>query len=152
MPDEEAVPPAEASTTGSSTADGGEQPENSGEFHDVGGYPTMAEFMAHGSNFANVRGFAYLNALNILYFQAELVDLERELKAFDKADRASPDPSRRRYYRSWEDFSKHENDPALKDTNWAQWNTVMKIREVLKQYSKVLPASYLDAYFSQTKL
>jgi hypothetical protein len=54
MPDEEAIPPAEASTTGSSTAAGEEQSENSGEFHPVGGYPRMAEFMAHDSNFAIV--------------------------------------------------------------------------------------------------
>jgi hypothetical protein len=81
--------------------------------------------------------------LNLLYFQAELVQLEEDLRGEDSADQTSLDPKRRLYHRSWRKFSMHKCDPAFQDSNQDQWNTMMKIREVLKQYSKFCSAPML---------
>ena len=43
------------------------------------GYAKLASFMASDSEFAIFRRFGALNAQNLLYYQAELMDLETHL-------------------------------------------------------------------------
>lgn len=50
------------------------------------GYEKLAGFMAKHAEIATFQRFDFLNALNILYLQAELVHLERELRDSMKED------------------------------------------------------------------
>lgn len=51
------------------------------------GYPKLAERMAIARETAVFRRFSFLNALNLLYQQAELMDIEEELKDLQRDDR-----------------------------------------------------------------
>ena len=136
MTDEEA--PAATDATASSTAatESANGQVNVAETKNPGGYEDMARFMAKDSSYAIVRRFGYLNALNILYLQAELVDLEHSLGYWSTKDKSSTDRTRRNYQTSWFDFSRHETDADSTDKSQNQWNTMLRIRELLKQYSK----------------
>ena len=52
----------------------------------VRGYPKLAREMDRISEFAIFRRFEYLNMLNLLRLQAELVDLESELQVIQQQD------------------------------------------------------------------
>ncbi len=99
----------------------------------MGAYPEVAIF----------HRFAFLNALNLLYLQAELHMLQRTLEAHAKADDASADENRRKYYRHWlalsESTSTRNGDPA-------QWNTMQTIKEKLKEYSMDAKQAINDHY------
>ena len=83
------------------------------------GYPSVAALVSKSDDLVIFRRFRYLNARNLLYLQAELIDLEDKLKAVDEN-------LEDKELRSWKHFSMKED--ALKLT--------LRIRETLKEYSK----------------
>ena len=98
----------------------------------TGGYTRLAEHMGEHANRAVFRRFGQLNALNLLYLQAELVELEREWAGHAAADLKSP--LREHQYRAVHlpTLRRHVPDGESCD----QWRTMLKIREVLKEYSQ----------------
>ena len=98
-------------------------------------YDKVAELFADDPSLAMVRRFGELNALNLLYLLAELVELERDLKRFTKEDQLNSDTERREYRHSWYAFSTHQVDSSAKDENCRQWRTMIKIRHALRLYS-----------------
>ena len=100
------------------------------------GYPALAEVMSLNDGLDIFRRFSTLNALNLLYMQAELVDLEYDLKdiaAEDcSADAATPKNEGRDSY--------HVSARALRESGRRgddlQWAKVLEARNLLKEYSR----------------
>lgn len=91
----------------------------------MGAYPEVAIF----------RRFAAMNAQNLLYLQAELIELERKLKMYATEDANSKHPKRILYSRHWLSLSGSINNPEHDDCD-KQWNIILTIRERLKEYSR----------------
>ena len=97
----------------------------------VSGYPRLANHMGASPEIAIFRRFDVLNAKNLLYLQAELVHLEKELSEIEKRDSQSSEGMKSQYARDWFWLSRSENDG-----NDDQWQTVLAIRKKLIEYSK----------------
>jgi len=50
------------------------------------GYPKLAEHFGEHPDFASFRRFGALNSRNLLYYQAELLELEEELEGVERRD------------------------------------------------------------------
>jgi hypothetical protein len=92
------------------------------------GHEKLATFMTSHQEFAIFQRFDFLNTLNILYLQAELVEFEGELKRCMKQDLESDDEDRRRGARDWWFLASADEGET--------WETMLKARKVLKEYSK----------------
>jgi len=100
-------------------------------FHNaVTGYPKLAAKIAVQPEAAIYRRFGALNAQNLLYLQAELVDLEERLKEQQDLDNNDSTGRKSEYSKNW--FSLQDSGV---DGDTEQLDLVMKIREVLKEYS-----------------
>lgn len=95
------------------------------------GYQKLADFMSSYPEFAVFKRFEFLNTLNILYLQAELVELEAKLKGFLKEDIESKDGNRNRSARDWYFLA---NEHVAKESK--SWETMLRARTLLKEYSK----------------
>jgi hypothetical protein len=97
------------------------------------GYAKVAQLMSRSHELGVVRSFRELNFRNLLYLQAELVQLEAELEKLADADNLSQDQIRECHARHW---------PLLKSTLTSghddQWRKMLQIREKLKEYSTIL--------------
>jgi hypothetical protein len=91
------------------------------------GHQKLAELMAKHSEVAIFERFDFLNAINLVYLQAELVELEIELKASMKDDLDSRDDERQRGARDWWFLSKSKESKT--------WEIMLKIRTKLQEYS-----------------
>ncbi|GME28998.1 hypothetical protein BKCO1_4700067 [Neofusicoccum parvum] len=92
------------------------------------GYPKLAEQMSFFPEKAIFRRFGFLNNLNILYLQAELMDIEDQLRTMQRADSKKIGPER--YYAIDWDF--------LQRGDSAQLKLVLQAREKLDQYNTAL--------------
>lgn len=103
------------------------------------GHQKLAEMMNNFPTYAVFRTFGTLNAINILYYQAELCQLENKLRLAAECDRADSDPIRRQYFKCFDHLSEGKTEHGnLASSDNEQWRTILRIREVLKQYSKML--------------
>ncbi|KAM0798017.1 hypothetical protein BDR22DRAFT_823820 [Usnea florida] len=73
------------------------------------GYAKLASLMGAHPEVAIFRRFGTSNALNLLYLQAEIVALERDLRTYTTADDSSSDPSRAIHSRDWYTLSQSSN-------------------------------------------
>lgn len=100
------------------------------------GYAKIASLMGAHPEIAILRRFGALNAQNLLYLQAELVALEKDLSAYAAEDCASKDTDRVFYSRDWYTLSNSRDDESTgNEAAGRQWQTMLKIREKLKEYS-----------------
>lgn len=97
------------------------------------GHDRLASFMGFFPEAAIFRRFAALNAKNILYLQAELLWLEKQLEQAAKDDAQSSSQKRREYSKDWWRLSNSKDHP---DGDPRQWKTFLKIRKVLREYSR----------------
>lgn len=96
------------------------------------GYPALADMMAHSGLYMFKR-FASLNARNLLYMQAELLLLERELNAIAEYDHLqNPDLDAKNYATSCEKLME-----SLDNGNAMQWNKILEVRTKLEEYSEL---------------
>lgn len=95
----------------------------------VRGYPKLACQMELRPEVAIFRRFGALNAENLLYFQAELAMLERDLR--DRQSEDSHYPDKAKYASSWYQLSNSKD----RDED-SQLSLVYKIREKLRLYSE----------------
>ncbi|KAF2098812.1 hypothetical protein NA57DRAFT_76050 [Rhizodiscina lignyota] len=95
------------------------------------GYYALAKFLDEEAWAPILRRFGVLNTQNLLYMQAELFHLERELQsiALEDAQAASSDP-RHDFRYSVLDL---RNSAATVDN--PQWNKILEIREKLEKYN-----------------
>ncbi|KAL9617368.1 MAG: hypothetical protein Q9160_007816 [Pyrenula sp. 1 TL-2023] len=101
----------------------------------VSGYPRLAQEMGNAPSIAMVRRFTDLSNESLLYFQAQLVILERELhdlQARDARLSASIEPKPKpRCSRDWYWL-------GIDSPECDQWNKVLEIRQVLKEYEEAV--------------
>ena len=93
------------------------------------GHAKIATFMSQNTEFAIFRRFRKLNYQNLLYLQAELIHLERDLR--ELAERDSNDANRTFYCKDWWFLAQNEEEHDDRE----QWEKVLQIREKLKEYS-----------------
>jgi hypothetical protein len=94
------------------------------------GYPKLALLQGANKELNIFRSFGYLNARNVLYLQAELIDLEDRLKRHTESD-LNGAGNRSKYSRNWFKLSR-----SKEDGDDVQWYTILLIREKLKEYSE----------------
>jgi len=96
------------------------------------GYDKLARFMGGLPENAIFRRFGSLTAEDLLYRQAELVELENTLIARQKADKQSSNEDRQQYALAWallRDSAREEDG-----NNGSQLETVLEIRTKLQEY------------------
>jgi len=95
----------------------------------VHGYAKLADLVGHDGDFAIFRRFAALNAKNLLYLQAEIVNLENDLILLERENEESGDM----------DLLEHQiwvaKLMAAPEGQNQQWKKVLEIREKLNEYS-----------------
>ncbi|KIM92788.1 hypothetical protein OIDMADRAFT_139048 [Oidiodendron maius Zn] len=101
----------------------------------VDGYPKLAEHMGSTPEVSIFRRFETLNRQNLLYLQAELTALEKELRNLE-AESATCDAAdpRSQYSRDWEWM----NITDEKSNMNPQWQLFLRIRAILKEYNETL--------------
>ncbi|KAH3964109.1 hypothetical protein HBI56_168030 [Parastagonospora nodorum] len=99
----------------------------------VTGYPKLARKIEIQPELAIFRRFGALNALNLLYFQAELTDLEENLGKQQVEDAQDIHGTKAMYAKTW-----HRLQDSEEDGDTEQLDLIMRIREVLKDYSEAL--------------
>ncbi len=93
------------------------------------GYAKLAHLMGDGhtdGHFLIFQKFESLSAQNLLYLQAELINLKESLDIIVKNDFESTDPGKRLYTGDWEALSS-SNDSS-------QWDKWLQIRSKLREY------------------
>ena len=106
------------------------------------GYAQIAGFMGHACEMAIFRRFSTLSLQNLLYLQAELVELESELVQLANEQQQPGHPNKPYYKTNWW-FLSHSED----DGDGKQWQKVLEIRAKLKEYreSHSVPHTLLSA-------
>ncbi len=102
------------------------------------GYDRLASFMGFLPETAIFHRFAALNARNILYLQAELLWLDKQLSHVAEDDARSASELRQDYSNNWYHLS-HTGEDSDGDSQ--QWKIFMKIRKALNEYSAYLGLS-----------
>ena len=99
----------------------------------VVGYPRLAAHMSLQPETAIFRTFSELNAKNLLYMQAEIALLEKELHRCELEDAKDICPKRHKsqYAVSWYWLIESKCDGDTK-----QLDLVLRIRRLLKEYSE----------------
>lgn len=98
------------------------------------GYALLGWRMAVHHDLGIFRRFAALSAQNLLYMQAELTYLERELREREKLNNNFEDSDpRSNYAHNWNVLSADESEAG---TEISQWNLCLSLRDKLKAYSR----------------
>lgn len=98
----------------------------------TGSYPRLSEFMGLWPEMAIFRRFGALNAQNLLFLQAELAHLERELKKTREREERRDDHKGLLAQRSWFELSQASEDGEY----CPQWTIIQEIQSKLSDYSK----------------
>ncbi|GME61005.1 hypothetical protein GTA08_BOTSDO00801 [Neofusicoccum parvum] len=97
---------------------------------DFQGYPKLATIMGPYRGMALFKRFASLNARNLLYMQAELLQLELELDELASGDREEG--------LSYDVDAWSLMKPGEQEDGNRQWRLILRIREKLKEYNEAL--------------
>ncbi|KAI1411525.1 hypothetical protein F5Y13DRAFT_191142 [Hypoxylon sp. FL1857] len=108
------------------------------------GYSLLGSLMGAHPEIATFRRFGALNALNLLYMQAELISLENGLHKQAKSDAESGHFDRSIYYRDWQTLSE---SVTTEDGDPTQWRTMLKVKEKLSEYNQALYLQHMVAKF-----
>jgi hypothetical protein len=101
----------------------------------MGSYPKLSTFMASWPDIAIFRRFGALNAQNLLFLQAEITHLERELEVIRSNNERNNDEKGLHGDRNWFELSQESEDGEAHP----QWIVIQDIREKLKEYSMWAP-------------
>ncbi|KAH7317363.1 hypothetical protein BKA65DRAFT_600032 [Rhexocercosporidium sp. MPI-PUGE-AT-0058] len=99
----------------------------------IEGYPKLAELQGMYPQLATYGRFATLNTRNLLYLQAELVDLEERLDRYTLEDLRSTEDQQKGSSRDWYTLSK-----IVDGVSSSQWEVMLEIRQRLEQYNACL--------------
>jgi len=94
------------------------------------GYHRLAALLGAHPDLAIFRRFMALNAYNLLSLQAELSQLESELKDIVIDDRTSEDPEKTQFEFSIFRLKCARDNPD----HGLQWSKILEIREKLREY------------------
>ena len=96
----------------------------------MAGYDELADFITADPGLSIYRRFSYLTTKNIIYLQAELVNLEAQLRNIIRDDRNSQKAEKEQFpYSVWHLKHSAESPDSL------QWMKVLEIRKTLQEYS-----------------
>jgi hypothetical protein len=98
------------------------------------GHPRLSERMGVRTETMIFRKFSALNSRMLLYMQADLAILEKELRDVERDDNKSPEGQRSKYATNYLWLSR-----SKKDGNGKQLDLISKIKEKLKEYSTSPP-------------
>lgn len=116
---------------------------------DKKGYSKIASFMQDHPEDAIVRRFAALNLQNILYLQAEITNLQRDIDKLETDNDSSGEEDRRDFALDWYTLAHVHNTPGAGE----QWEKWLQLRKVLKEYSQFIHrVNRAGAYTRQTML
>lgn len=104
-----------------------------------GGYDRISRFMGDIPEVAIFHRFAHLSAESLLHYQAEIYEQELKLAEYRKNDReANPGSERWKYAINSGVLRDSVNGGGdeLRDSDPRQWETILRIRELLKEYCK----------------
>lgn len=138
MPDEESLSGATLTTTSTIPAskEASAAANNAAILAAGDGHEKLAEMMNRLPTCAVFRTFGTLSAINILYYQAELCQLEHKLRAAAEQDRTDPDSIKQQYFKCFDHLSEGKIEQGnLAPCDNVQWQTILRIRQVLKEYS-----------------
>lgn len=99
------------------------------------GFPTFAAYIASDPELAIYRSFNSISARNLLYLQAELIELEAKLHVQDKValtKEAEGDMDFMLSSRCWETFA--SNARRVNSAENERMELLKKVRAVLKEY------------------
>lgn len=96
-----------------------------------GSYPRLSEFMSLWPEVAIFRRFSALNTQNLLFLQAEIAHLERELCTIRKKEEQRADVKGLMAQRSWFELSQASEDGE----DCPQWTVIQELRSKLTEYS-----------------
>lgn len=96
-----------------------------------GSYPRLSEFMGLWPEVSIFRRFGALSAQNLLFLQAEIAHLERELKVIREREEKREDERGLLAQRSWFELSQASEDGEY----CPQWTIIQEIRSKLSEYS-----------------
>lgn len=99
--------------------------------HERGGYDLLGQLMGKAAETAIFRSFTALSAENILYLQAELISLETDWRETQAVNKVSQDRTKSSRLWNWDELRN-----SGEDGNDDQWETVLQIRKLLKEYRK----------------
>jgi len=107
----------------------------------MGNYLDLSKLMSKYPDVFILRKFSGLNAKNLLYYQAELAHLEQELEEVEDEDRLSDENPRKGYATNWKSLglranTKHDSGALRTPRDSLQWQTFLRLREVLNKYSQ----------------
>jgi hypothetical protein len=86
------------------------------------------------------RRFDELSARNLLFYQAELAELEGQQRDYDEVDRNAKDQASIECQRDWSEFEKHASEDEngmVQRREKEKMELAMKIREKLEKYRKL---------------
>ena len=98
------------------------------------GYEKLAQLMGNShtdGHFLIFQKFEHMSAQNLLYLQAEIVNLQETLAGLAKEDAESEDPERQLFARDWWALSSAEDS--------GQWEIFLQLRSKLKEYCTLHP-------------
>jgi len=98
------------------------------------GYAKLGLLMGEFPEVAILRRFSALSAQNLLYLQAELRQLEVDLRKHAQEDDESSHRDRKDYSLDWIAFQESGDEMADEGNDGRQWETVMAIRNKLEEY------------------
>lgn len=110
----------------------------------MGTYATLSRLMSDHPEALIIRDFSELQIKSLLYYQAELAELEAELEEIEREDCASSDAVRKNFCSHWKSLTATgsssltlSDEAASQDVgSRQQWRLVSRIRVALKEYSK----------------
>ncbi|KAI1772806.1 hypothetical protein F4818DRAFT_443690 [Hypoxylon cercidicola] len=101
---------------------------------DKKGYSKIALFMQDHPEDAIVRRFSALNLQNILYLQAEVINLQRDIDKLEADNNSSVEEDRRDFALDWYTLAHMHNTPESGE----QWEKWVQLRKVLKKYNDAI--------------
>ncbi|AEO69895.1 uncharacterized protein THITE_2056878 [Thermothielavioides terrestris NRRL 8126] len=102
------------------------------------GYDRLGRMMGMLPEMTAFRRFGALSAEDLLYRQAELVELERSLREYQQDDKGSGHPDREHYARNWDKLQRSGDSDVDEGNDGLQWETILEIRQKLKEYQEAL--------------
>jgi hypothetical protein len=107
-------------------------------------YDRLSHLMADHNDLLILRTFSSLNIKNLLYYQAELANLECELREIESEDQSCRSSPRQEYAASWKILSAGpevhsfalSTSPVRNVRDALQWQLFRRIRAVRREYSK----------------
>jgi hypothetical protein len=110
----------------------------------MGTYSALSRLMSDHPEALIIRSFSELQIRSLLYYQAELAELEAELEEIEREDCASSDAVRKNFSSHWKSLTATGSssltlgdEAASQDVgSRQQWKLVLRIRDALKEYSK----------------